>query len=1070
MKLRKILAGSLAATMALTSSVVMSVTASAATAVDTLAQGKKYSATNLFGTGDRRDQISKVVFNITVGSDEEAAANGQIYFNVGDQNKSNIEVLFATTGMKKEDGSDFDAYVEPGVATDIEIAVPAESSFNAYWYDISLTNWYGSDVTINSIKAFVEDELLAVTPDPVPPMEGTLLNIEKNGTENWQGVESFTVTDFSAATLQDAVDKVGTLTATFTVNGAKSCSFGDYVDGNYGGDYDATKVNYQILFDSHNTSGKGTEWLWIPAGSSKQDGNNVTVTVTAEELAAAIANKKTGLVDVDEAGTDVDLTKVVFNGFKLVAMAALDDATETIRLFHGPITATVEAPTVAPSTFEITAEKATNGKVEVASATAAADADVTVTVTPDEGYELDKLTVTGASGEVKTTAGETAGTYTFKMPAEAVTVTATFKASEYTITDKTAEDANGTVKLSAEKAVAGDEITVTATPADSYALGEITVKTASGKDVTVTEGKFTMPAENVTVTATFKAIEYTITDKTAEDANGTVKLSVDKAAKGTAITVTATPKTGYTLDAITVKTASDKVVTVTDGKFEMPAENVTVTATFKAIEATKVEVTPETANILVGKTAELTAIVTPTDALDKTVTWTSADETIATVKDGVVTGVKAGETKITATCGKLTATCVVKVTDVEVPATEVKLDKETLEITEGDTATLKATATPENTTDEIVWSSSDEKVATVKGGVVTAVAEGEATITVTCGKLTASCKVTVAKKEIPATGVTLDKEALELTEGNTATLKATAAPEDTTDEITWTSSDEKIATVKDGVVTAVAIGEATITVTCGEFTDTCKVTVKGEMTDFVGRLYDIFLDREADDTGLKDWSEKLTTGEATAAEIVHGIAASPEFQAKGLTNAETVEFLYEAMLGRASDEAGKADWVKLLDAGMTVDVVINGFTGSQEFAGICGIYGIKESGTVELTASRDQNYNLTAFISRMYTKALGRTYEVAGLEEWAYHYINNEVDADGLAYGFVFSPEFQNKQLSDSDYVDTLYRTFFNREPDEAGKADWLGRIANGTSREDVLKGFTGSQECANLVASFGLK
>ncbi len=164
-----------------------------------------------------------------------------------------------------------------------------------------------------------------------------------------------------------------------------------------------------------------------------------------------------------------------------------------------------------------------------------------------------------------------------------------------------------------------------------------------------------------------------------------------------------------------------------------------------------------------------------------------------------------------------------------VDVTGITLDKTAVELTEGETATLVATVAPDNATDKTVtWSSSDEKIATVDAaGKVTAVAAGKATITAKAGDKTATCEVTVKAKVIAVTGITLDKTAVELTEGETATLVATVAPDNATDKtVTWSSSDEKIATVDAaGKVTAVAAGKATITAQAGEMTATCEVTV-----------------------------------------------------------------------------------------------------------------------------------------------------------------------------------------------------------------------------------------------------
>ena len=168
----------------------------------------------------------------------------------------------------------------------------------------------------------------------------------------------------------------------------------------------------------------------------------------------------------------------------------------------------------------------------------------------------------------------------------------------------------------------------------------------------------------------------------------------------------------------------------------------------------------------------------------------------------------------------------IELTREAVPATGVTLSETALSLHPTEKATLAATVAPENTTDTLVWTSSNDAVATVKDGVVTAKSEGTATITAACGSAKAECVVTVLPP-IPATGVTLDKAALKLYEGDAAKLTAMVKPEDTTDKtIVWTSSDKTIATVKDGAVTAVKAGTATITAACGEAKATCAVTVK----------------------------------------------------------------------------------------------------------------------------------------------------------------------------------------------------------------------------------------------------
>ena len=166
--------------------------------------------------------------------------------------------------------------------------------------------------------------------------------------------------------------------------------------------------------------------------------------------------------------------------------------------------------------------------------------------------------------------------------------------------------------------------------------------------------------------------------------------------------------------------------------------------------------------------------------------------------------------------------------------TGVSLNKTSTSLEVGATETLSATVAPSTATDKTVtFASSDAEVATVDNtGKVTAVKEGNADITVTTkdGNKTAKCTLTVTAKQIPVTGVTLDKSTLSLEEGATGNLVATISPENASYKaVRFTSSDEAIATVDDkGLVTAVAPGSADITVESienGSKTAKCAVTV-----------------------------------------------------------------------------------------------------------------------------------------------------------------------------------------------------------------------------------------------------
>lgn len=149
-------------------------------------------------------------------------------------------------------------------------------------------------------------------------------------------------------------------------------------------------------------------------------------------------------------------------------------------------------------------------------------------------------------------------------------------------------------------------------------------------------------------------------------------------------------------------------------------------------------------------------------------------------------------------------------------------------MTIGATQQLTAAITPATAPQDVVWSSNAEGVATVsETGVVTAVATGKATITATAKdtSIVGSIEITVTAAVVAATGITLDATTAKVKLGETKTLVATVTPADSTDTVTWETSDATVATVEGGIVTAVAVGTATITAKVGEFSATCTVTV-----------------------------------------------------------------------------------------------------------------------------------------------------------------------------------------------------------------------------------------------------
>lgn len=232
------------------------------------------------------------------------------------------------------------------------------------------------------------------------------------------------------------------------------------------------------------------------------------------------------------------------------------------------------------------------------------------------------------------------------------------------------------------------------------------------------------------------------------------------------------------------------------------------------------------------ETVQLTAIVLPETATDKTVTWSSADEAVATVNaNGLVTALAVGQTEITASSAS-GVTASISITVDPTLVRSITLNRTTLTMKVGNESTLTATVLPETATNKnVLWTSSDEGVVKVDSkGAVTALKEGQATISCSSTDgtgITASCVVNIVDTDVET--ITINAEGpttLKVTE--TVQLNVTILPETSTDKsVNWTSSDTEIASVdENGLVTANSEGTAVITATTANgLNDRITITV-----------------------------------------------------------------------------------------------------------------------------------------------------------------------------------------------------------------------------------------------------
>ena len=232
--------------------------------------------------------------------------------------------------------------------------------------------------------------------------------------------------------------------------------------------------------------------------------------------------------------------------------------------------------------------------------------------------------------------------------------------------------------------------------------------------------------------------------------------------------------------------------------------------------------------LMTGETYNFKIKVNPADASDKTYKIVSSDPTVGTVTvDGTFTALSPGKTVVTLTSGdgKHTAKCEVTVkqnpTGIALDTTEVNVDV-------GDTYTVKVSFEPETATEKgLIWSSSDDTIATVEDGVITGVSVGncEVTASTTNGKF---ARVIVHVYQSLG-GLTLNVNDVTIDKGETYQLEAKFDPDDATNQdLTWSSSNEDVATVdENGLVKGLKGGLSVIKVTSddGNYSATCIVTV-----------------------------------------------------------------------------------------------------------------------------------------------------------------------------------------------------------------------------------------------------
>lgn len=240
---------------------------------------------------------------------------------------------------------------------------------------------------------------------------------------------------------------------------------------------------------------------------------------------------------------------------------------------------------------------------------------------------------------------------------------------------------------------------------------------------------------------------------------------------------------------------------------------------------------------------------------------------------------------------------------------------------------------------------------------------------------------------------------------------------------------------------------------------------------FVTMLYKNLLGREYDVVGLRNWIANLATGAISGPQITALFYNSTEYVNSSSTNEQYITSLYNICLGRNPDSDGFNSWINCITKQYhSRDFVLAGFVNSQEYLKVCASYGVSQasySPKTLYTLTKDTT-KIATFVTDLYQNTLERTPDATGFADWNNRIINQNATGYDVAYGFVFSNEMNNRNLTNEQYVTVLYRAILGRDPESAGLSDWTNRLNSGTSRRDVFNGFIYSDEFRDVCFAAG--
>lgn len=358
--------------------------------------------------------------------------------------------------------------------------------------------------------------------------------------------------------------------------------------------------------------------------------SNITVTAnfakTSYTVSGAVSPSGGGSMTRSKStanyGDTITLTQSAATGYHFTGWSSSPSVTITNNAFTMPASNVTITANFAKTSYTVSkASSPSNGGSMTLSKTSANYGDtITLTQSAATGYYF-----TGWSSSPSVTISNNS----FTMPASNVTITANFAKVTYTVSKASSPAAGGSMTISRTTANYGDTVTLSATPATGYYFSNW----STSPSVTITNNAFTMPASNITVTAIFAKVSYSITKTTSPSGAGTVTTSKTTANYGDSITVSQTAAAGYYFNGWTSSPAN----LISSNAFTMPAANVTVTANYLKRSTATLSATTLTGN----------GSVTLNISADKTTYSHKYKLSFGTNMETSLTNVAAGTNKVT---------------------------------------------------------------------------------------------------------------------------------------------------------------------------------------------------------------------------------------------------------------------------------------------------------------------------------------------------------------------------------------------------------------------------------------